>query len=488
MGPLIAVALSLLGASPRPLAALPKEAESCLACHRDPQVAPDPKIKDFDRSVHKDLDCTSCHADAASLPHAAGLKTVDCGLCHGQEAADFSKSVHGKALARGRREAPSCTDCHGSGHGILTPKDKAASVSRGAITKTCSGCHGSERITSKFGLPTDRVQTFNDSFHGLAGSAGDLKVANCASCHGWHDVLPSSDPGSRVFSANIAQTCGKCHPGAGPRLTAGRVHVALAGTGGGSRVAELFRMFYLFLIPLTIGGMLVHNGADLLRKVVARRRLPPLKQEEDPLLTVPERLQHAALIVSFFLLAWSGFALKFPESWWSAPLALLGGEEPRRTFHRAAALLFIIVGLLHVGYMLFDHKGRSRLRALLPARRDLDDPLRLFLFNLGLSDERPLLARWSYIEKSEYWALVWGSGVMIATGTVLIFHNAALAALPLWVIETSRVIHYMEAILACLSILVWHLYWVVYDPDVYPMNWAWLTGRTHLHEPGKHDD
>jgi cytochrome b subunit of formate dehydrogenase len=137
--------------------------------------------------------------------------------------------------------------------------------------------------------------------------------------------------------------------------------------------------------------------------------------------------------------------------------------------------------------MLFDRKGRERLRGLLPARRDLNDPLRLFLFNLGLSEERPLLARWSYIEKSEYWALVWGSSVMIATGAVLIFHNAALAALPLWVIETSQVIHYMEAILACLSILVWHLYWVVYDPEVYPMNWAWLTGRSRLREPGKHD-
>jgi cytochrome b subunit of formate dehydrogenase len=204
-------------------------------------------------------------------------------------------------------------------------------------------------------------------------------------------------------------------------------------------------------------------------------------------MTVPERIQHAALMITFSLLAWSGFALKFPFSWWAYPITLLGGEEPRRSFHRAAALFFVVVGLLHVGYMLFDRKGRERLKALLPARRDLADPLRLFLFNLGLSDARPLLARWSYIEKAEYWALVWGSGVMVATGTVLVFHNAALTALPLWVIETSRVIHYMEAILACLSILVWHLYWVVYDPDVYPMNWAWLTGRSRLRDPGKRD-
>ena len=33
-----------------------------------------------------------------------------------------------------------------------------------------------------------------------------------------------------------------------------------------------------------------------------------------------------------------------------------------------------------------------------------------------------------------------------------------------------------EAVLATLAILVWHLYFVIFNPDVYPMNLSWLTG------------
>ena len=69
---------------------------------------------------------------------------------------------------------------------------------------------------------------------------------------------------------------------------------------------------------------------------------------------------------------------------------------------------------------------------------------------------------------------------MVATGVVLLFHNFALAQFPLWVIEVCQVVHFLEATLACLAIVVWHFYWVMFDPEVYPINWAWLSGKKRL--------
>jgi len=152
------------------------------------------------------------------------------------------------------------------------------------------------------------------------------------------------------------------------------------------------------------------------------------------------------------------------------------GEEGRRWIHRWAAGGLIAVGCYHAGYLAFSSAGRKRLQALRPVFRDLRDPFEVLAYNLGLRRSRLLLNRFSYIEKSEYWALVWGTAVMIVTGAVLIFHNQSLTYWQLWVVEVARVVHFMEAVLACLAIVVWHFYWVMLDPEVYPMSWAWLVG------------
>ena len=90
---------------------------------------------------------------------------------------------------------------------------------------TCGHCHGDERLAQKYNLPADKVPSFRDSFHGLAARSGSQSVANCASCHGVHDILPSSDPRSHIAPQNLAATCGSCHPGAGQTFAIGAVHV-----------------------------------------------------------------------------------------------------------------------------------------------------------------------------------------------------------------------------------------------------------------------
>lgn len=479
--------------------------QTCAKCHSDPDLSrrhglsTNDMYKAYMNSTHAKAvkagahaaDCASCHGSHDIRPPndpasriAAGRIVETCGQCHGVEARNFKASVHGRAAARGVRAAPTCVECHGE-HDIRGRGEEGTRLARGSRSETCVRCHQSERVIGR-GVPADRVGSFLSSFHGMAGRSGDDKVADCASCHGWHDVEPSTVTTSRTNPNNLAQTCGQCHPGAGQRWTGGTsIHQGLSDSGGGSDLAGWATLFYRIAIPLTVIGMLLHNLLDLWRKMRSPRARRH-REDEDPM-TPYERWQHAANAVSFILLAYSGLALHFPEAWWAWPFTLVGGETSRRYAHRSAAALFMVTAAAHVAH-LASKTGRKRLFAMIPAKRDLFDPFKVLAYNSGLSKEKPVLLQFSYIEKFEYWALIWGSFVMTVTGGLLLLHNLAMAYLPLWAIEVSRVVHYLEAVLACLAILIWHGYWVVLDPDVYPMNWAWLTGETYPHDDGKHND
>jgi cytochrome b subunit of formate dehydrogenase len=482
--------------------------ETCAKCHSDPELArrhglsTNDMYKAYMNSTHAKAaqngehaaNCASCHGSHDIKPPsdpdsriAPARIAKTCGRCHAVEAKKFAASIHGQAEARGVRAAPTCVECHGE-HDIRGPGMEGSRVARGERSEACVQCHQSARVIGR-GVPADRVGTFLSSFHGMAGKSGDVKVADCASCHGWHDVQPSTFTASRTNPNNLSQTCGQCHPGAGKRWAGGvNIHQGLSDGGGGSALAGWATLFYRITIPMTVIGMILHNLLDLWRKM-RRPRARRHRDEEVPL-SVSERWQHALNAISFILLAYSGLALHFPDAWWAWPFTALGGETVRRYAHRSAAALFLVIGGRHLAY-LATAPGRMRLAAMLPAKRDLFDPLKVFAYNIGASKQKPVLAQFSYIEKFEYFALVWGSFVMTATGGLLLLHNMAMAYLPLWVIEVSRVVHYLEAVLACLAILIWHGYWIILDPDVYPLNWAWLTGETYLPGDGeddKHDD
>ena len=100
-----------------------------------------------------------------------------------------------------------------------------------------------------------------------------------------------------------------------------------------------------------------------------------------------------------------------------------------------------------------------------------------FAYNLGLGDHPPGRSSHSYIEKAEYWAVVWGAIVMIASGTLLWANNLAMKLLPKIWLDVATSVHFYEAVLATLAIVVWHFYSIMFDPDVYPLNTAFLTGR-----------
>lgn len=427
--------------------------------------------------------CTDCHGiHALFLPRDPRARISrqnipeTCGQCHQEEASAYRRSIHGESAARGNSQVPVCTDCHGI-HSILPHIDPESSVAEQAIARTtCAQCHAGERLSQEFGVPGGRVSSYLDSYHGLAQQLGSVVVANCASCHGVHEILPSSDPRSSVHPDNLPATCGQCHPGAGENFARGKIHLLGGGDteSPGAFAVNLVRAIYVPLILLTIGGMLLHNALDFLRRVIRPPTLEP-RGRYVKRMSLEQRLEHGILIVAFFCLVVTGFALKYPDAWW-VNLSHLQ-EVSRRAIHRSAGATLTFLALYHLVSSLATRYGRAELRALRPRIRDLRDAARQVAFNLGLRKTPPRCGRYRYEEKLEYWALVWGIGLMAITGGILWFENFSLRFLPKWALDVTVAVHLYEAWLATLAILVWHHYFVIFRPGVYPMNWTWITGR-----------
>jgi cytochrome b subunit of formate dehydrogenase len=478
----------------------PKIAIACARCHADRSVIEKYRIpiarpvEAYLQSAHARAvaegkrgavcsDCHGAHAIARSSEPWSSIARArvpeTCGACHVEVLRAYRASVHGEALARGTEDAPSCTDCHGE-HRIFGPAEPASPVFAANLPgETCGRCHGDARLNEKFGLPAT-VAAFRDSFHGLALRTGKVTVANCASCHGVHDIRPSSDPRSHVSPANLAATCGKCHPGAGARFAIGPVHATAASVGG--RAVAWVRVLYLWLIAVTIGGMVVHNALDLARK--ARTPLPPVPEPTEVAERMPRALrwQHGLVMGSFPVLVYSGFALTYPEHWWAAPF--LRWEVRfglRGILHRGAAVVLVVATVWHAVHVLTTPRLRTCLRRLVPRCADLRVLAGTLAYYVGRRAHPPHGGTFGYAEKAEYWAFLWGTVLMTVTGLLLWFENLTLRTLPAWVPEVATAIHFYEAVLATLAIVVWHLYFVIFDPAVYPMDWTWWTGRPPAH-------
>ena len=333
------------------------------------------------------------------------------------------------------------------------------------------------RLSQEFGIQARRATTYLASYHGLASRLGSQVVANCASCHGTHSIFPSSDPRSTIHPSNLARTCGQCHPGVTEKFTSAKVHVdAPLSADVGSKAVRWIRKLYLSLIAAVIGGMLLHNFIIWRAKIVARRKLEHRFVTRMPLRF---RWQHAALLSSFFVLVLTGFALKFPDSWFASMLS--PGERMRHLLHRMAAVVLIGVSVFHFFDAIVTREGRRLLRDLFPTSDDVGGAWENLSYYLGFSNRKPEFARFNYAEKAEYWALVWGMFVMAGTGIMLWAKVSFGNHLPRWWLDVATAIHYYEAVLATLAIVVWHFYQVFLDPDVYPMNWAWWDGKMALH-------
>jgi len=496
---------AITGASdPKSMVAKKNLADTCGACHSNPDFLAKHKIpfakpvEAYRLSLHgrevakgnqAAASCSDCHGSHEILASQDPKAKVNrahvaetCGVCHNEVQAVYADSVHGLAVKRGSKDSPTCTGCHGE-HNILAPAEAGSLVNAARVsTVTCGRCHGDERLDSRYGFG-DQVPAYEDSFHGLAVRGGRKTAANCASCHGVHNILPSQDIRSTINPANLQKTCGQCHQGVGEKISRSKVHVRTA--GGIEHISvRWIRLAYYALIPMTIGFMLFHNGLDWLAKL--RRQKPHHGTGEQlPRMNKWFRVTHAMVMVSFILLVLSGFALKFPEAGWVKLMAMNGNGLFRAWLHRISAVVIMFATGLHLVHLILVKRDRIIIWELLPNWQDAKDILNMLRYNLGLTSVRPTFGMFGYAEKMEYWAYMWGTIVMAVTGVMLWAKDWSMHYFPIWVLDAATAAHWYEAILASLSILVWHWYLVIFDPDVYPMDLAWLTGKAsadHMRE------
>jgi len=191
-----------------------------------------------------------------------------------------------------------------------------------------------------------------------------------------------------------------------------------------------------------------------------------------------QRLEHVLVMTTFTLLAITGFPQKFYDaSWAHATVALFGGVDRLRLVHRVCGVLFAALAILHVALVSFEvATGRSR-PSLVPTRRDFADAMQTLRYYLGLADRQAPFDRFDYRQKFEYWGLLLGGVVMIATGFILLYPLAALQLLPGELVPASKVAHSNEGLMAFLVVITWHIYNAHLSPDVFPFDTSIFTGR-----------
>ena len=178
------------------------------------------------------------------------------------------------------------------------------------------------------------------------------------------------------------------------------------------------------------------------------------------------------------MLVVTGFMLRYPSAWWVEGLRSLAPWEGdlRSLLHRSAGVAMVMASLWHIYYVVATERGRQLIVDLWWTPLDLKEMIAQVRYNFGFSHDKPRLGRFSYIEKAEYWALVWGTIVMTATGLVMWFDNTFINLFTKQGYDIARTIHFYEAWLATLAIIVWHFYFVIFNPEAYPINLAFLKG------------
>jgi hypothetical protein len=175
--------------------------------------------------------CVSCHGS-----HGIGKKSepgsaigrdsivATCARCHVAIARKFEQSVHGMARTSTKTDSMTCGTCHAEHAKPGSVDARAGAASKHVADQVCSRCHEPVPFSGAYGISSDRFVNFSDSYHGLALRDGAVQAANCASCHGAHEIRPKNDSTSNVNVANRAANCGRCHQGANERFDAGPVH------------------------------------------------------------------------------------------------------------------------------------------------------------------------------------------------------------------------------------------------------------------------
>ena len=472
--------------------------KACAQCHAA-------QVATSQRDVHADtIACTRCHGSHAMRPVPdEATHRIDVGLaracsqCHAAEAASYWRDIHGTTAARqaaspaalGPDTAATCISCHGE-HGIRRANDPTW---RFAVAGACTRCHGA------FG------RSYRDSYHGQASSVGSTRAAKCADCHTPHNVRPASDPASSVSASNELTTCRGCHSAARGKFAGYQPH---ANPRDRHKNPFLFAV-WLFMNTVLTGTMLVWGAHTLLwyrrtlvdrraRKAEAARHAPAGPTPMDSALrgggpfvwrfNLLFRVVHAMIVATFFVLVVTGLPLRFSCAVWAPGLMrLLGGATRAGVAHRTAGMFVFGYFALYAGYLsLRAWRRPARLRewfdrdSIVMQPQDLRDALAMVKWFLGRGPQ-PRFGRYSYMEKFDYFAELWGVGAIGFTGLMLWQPEFFGRFFPGILFNVAIIVHSYEAMIATAFIFTIHFFNVHLRPDKWPVDAVMFTGRATLH-------
>jgi cytochrome b subunit of formate dehydrogenase len=454
-------------------------APSCNDCHG---------VHDIKRGVDRD----------SPINHANVAKT--CGKCHVKVEEIYNKSVHGQLLMKGDKQGPVCTDCH-TAHGVETPKNGHFKM---MSDKRCGKCH------------EDRLTHYRDTYHGKAMALGKPNVASevaaCYDCHGHHDVLPPSDPASRLSQANIVGTCQQCHP----KANAGFANYKPHANPLDRKNYPALHWVFVFMTSLLVGVFAffgLHTVAWLGRaaylywhdsKKFREAKISTQTGGEWFTRFAPfERFLHFLVVTSFLLLVITGMPLKFYYTDWAKTLFhIIGGEQTARALHRLGAIVtFLYFGLHILSVVGRSWRGRRKVRdpqtgrfspkrlwnvlfgpdSMMPTWHDWRDFVahNKWFFGKG---EKPQFDRWTYWEKFDYFAVFWGVAIIGASGLIMWFPESFTQWLPGWIINVALIIHSDEALLAAGFIFSIHFFNTHFRIEKFPMDTVIFSGRVSKNE------
>jgi cytochrome b subunit of formate dehydrogenase len=527
--------------------ALPAEAKDCLACHQQGGDGPPvSQLEKFAASVHGQagVGCKDCHQGYAMGPHdgEAKLSAADAALvgrlakaewgehdkpeklasprallscqnCHEVEASAYFKSAHARFLtAAGAKVAgPTCLSCHGSIHAVTRKLEPyapraaarvAVPADRRELQRTCERCHGNEELAKAAGLNPEVKGSYHDSIHGRLVRVGNPIAPTCVSCHaseaaagGTHAIVSKGDPASAVSALNKKNTCGRCHEGATDNFAGLIAHKQIQEIGG-HLVPHITHVAFSWLTTLTLLFFAFHVVIDFIYELRQRLAVKGHGHSIDAVRSVirfdiHQRAQHWFMLTGVILLGITGWPLRGAGDVQAAEysrafLKVFGGAQGAALWHRVGAVLIIISALYHLFYLTFLAAQKRLPISMLPMPKDALDMRDNILFMLGLKKERPRFDRYMYLEKFDYWAVFWGIVMMVGTGFVFWFPVFFAKYAPSWLITATQIVHGEEATLAITFLFVVHFYNVHLKPSIFPMNWAWLTGRISV-ETLKHE-
>lgn len=425
--------------------------------------------------------CVSCHGGHEILPSTDPASPVhpdnvsrDCGKCHVGILQQYRMSVHGR-VERGHadenknhREPATCTDCH-EPHGIRKVDDHF----KLRIIKTCSGCHGK------------RGSTYRGTYHGRITEMGFGGVASCDECHTAHNILPTSDPLSSLHDDNRVQTCAKCHEGSTKEFANYAVHADPEDQEGWP-ILYWARQVMRTIIFVTWAAWALHLLLWLPGLIRERKHLrasaQPVSGRWYRRWPWSYRALHLTLVFSFLLLALTGLPLRFHNAPWSSVIfGMLGGPESVRLFHRIGAALTFGYAIAFIVMIVWRRvRGEKGMfwgsRTLLPRFKDLQDMKDNIRWSLK-GGEPPKWGRWTYYEKFDFLAEVWGVMFIGVTGLVMWFPMFFTGFLPGWAINLAHILHSYEALLATSFIFTMHFFNANLRPGKFPVDTVFLTGR-----------